>query len=134
MSPRAHLLVALLSIISVTFILQLLRRGQVRAKYALLWLSVGLVILVLGVSPTLLDRASAMVGISYPPAFLSLGAMTFLFMVVIHFSWELSRLEERSRILAEELAILSAKVEKGSAGGSVGDLEDVNGTPREDLG
>ena len=115
MSGRAHLLVALLSAFSVLFILHLVRKRQLRAKYALVWLSVGAVIVVLSASPSLLDRTSLMVGITYPPAFLSLGAMFFLFLVVIHFSWELTRLEERSRILAEELAILRAHVEAGSS-------------------
>jgi hypothetical protein len=48
-------------------------------------------------------------GISYGPATFFLGAITLLFLVVIHFSWELSRLEERTRVLAEELALLKAE-------------------------
>ena len=39
------------------------------------------------------------------------AAIVFLFFVVVHFSWELSRLEERSRSLAEEVALLRAELE-----------------------
>jgi hypothetical protein len=35
-------------------------------------------------------------------------AIVFLLIVVMHFSWELSRLEERTRTLAEEIALLRA--------------------------
>ena len=42
------------------------------------------------------------------PAILLLFAVGFLFLVVVHFSWELSRLENRTRSLAEELALLRA--------------------------
>jgi hypothetical protein len=40
----------------------------------------------------------------------------FLFLIVVHFSWELSRSEERVRTLAEELALLRAAQEELAAG------------------
>ena len=57
--------------------------------------------------PRLLDNVSDWLGIDYGPATFLLGATTLLFLIVIHFSWELSRLEERTRSLAEELALRS---------------------------
>jgi hypothetical protein len=59
--------------------------------------------------PNAYDRLSDATGIDYPPAAILFGAVVFLFVIVVHFSWELSRLEERSRILAEELALLRAR-------------------------
>lgn len=109
MSPGAHLLVAMMTLSSVLFIVRLLRRHQLPAKYALLWLSAGMVLVVLAAFPGLLDRVSARIGIAYPPATFFLGAITLLFLVVIHFSWELSRLESRTRMLAEEMAVLRAE-------------------------
>jgi hypothetical protein len=42
--------------------------------------------------------------------------------VVVHYSWELSRLENRTRTLAEELALLRAQLEEGvGAGNARGD-------------
>ena len=61
--------------------------------------------------PGLLDRTSYAIGISYPPATFLVLAVAFLFLVVVQFSWELSRLEERSRSLAEEVALLHAALE-----------------------
>jgi len=37
-----------------------------------------------------------------------------LFVVVVHFSWELSRLQERTQILAQEVALLRADNEEGA--------------------
>ena len=45
-----------------------------------------------------------------------MAAITLLFLVVIHFSWELSRLEERTRVLAEELAVFKADAEDHETG------------------
>lgn len=135
MSGRAHLLVLLLTVASLAFIIRLVRRGQLRAKYSLLWLSLGVVLALLAASPKLLDRVSVALGISYGPATFFLGAIALLFLLVIHFSWELSRLEERTRTLAEELALLrlqastSAPGETGREAGQ-GDEQPEAGGPR----
>jgi hypothetical protein len=109
LTPTARVLVAVLGIGAVVFILVLLRRRKLRSKYALLWIGLALVLGVLGLFPGLLTFVSEAVGIFYPPALFLLVAVGFLFGVVIQFSWELSRLEERSRTLAEEIALLRAE-------------------------
>jgi hypothetical protein len=107
-STRGHIFVLLVTVSSLLFILRMVRRRQLRAKYSLLWLSAAVVLVPLAASPQLLDRVSIWLGVTYGPATFFLGAITLLFLVVIHFSWELSRLEERTRVLAEELAVLRA--------------------------
>jgi len=111
MTTRSHILVLIVTLSSVLFMVRLVRRRQMRAKYSLLWLSVGFVLVLLAASPLLLDKVSIWFGISYGPATFFMAAITLLFLVVIHFSWELSRLEERTRVLAEELAVFRADAE-----------------------
>jgi len=105
LTPEARILVAVAGIGAVVFILVLLRRRQLRSKYALVWTGLAVVLGVLGLFPGLLTWVSEAVGIYYPPALFLLVATGFLFAIVIQFSWELSRLEERTRTLAEELAL-----------------------------
>jgi hypothetical protein len=109
LSSRGHLLVLLVTLSSVLFIVRLLRRHHLPARYALLWLSVGAVLVFLAAFPGVLDATSDFLGITYGPTTFFLGAITLLLLVVVHFSWELSRLEERTRLLAEELALLRAE-------------------------
>ncbi len=109
MSSRGHLLVLLVTLSSVLFIVRLLRRHHLPARYALLWMSVGAALVFLAAFPGVLDAVSDWMGITYGPTTFFLGAITLLLLVVIHFSWELSRLEERTRLLAEELALLRAE-------------------------
>jgi hypothetical protein len=107
---RAHLALVLLTLGMLGFVLHLVRSGRLRAKYALLWSTVGAGLVVLAAFPGLLDWASSAVGIYYPPAAFLTAAVAFLFVLTVHFSWELSRLEERTRTLAEELALLREQV------------------------
>jgi hypothetical protein len=109
MSGRAHVFVATVTLASLIFIIRLVRTHRLRAKYSMLWVSIGLALTVLAASPKLLDRVSAWIGVAYPPTTLFIVAITLLLLVAVHFSWELSRLEERTRILAEELAVRSAR-------------------------
>lgn len=111
MSTRAHVFVAVVTLAVLVFILRLVRRHSLRSKYSLLWLTVGLALAVVAAFPGLLDSASRAVGIYYPPATFLLMAVGFLFLIVVHFSWELSRSEERVRTLAEELALLRSTQE-----------------------
>ena len=120
MSTKAHVAVLVMTLLSVGFILHLVRRRRLRAKYSILWLSVGLVLILLAAWPELLDRVSDWLGVDYGPATFLLGATTLLFLIVIHFSWELSRLEERTRSLAEELALRSVAPSDGEPGHEAG--------------
>ncbi len=106
MSGRAHVLLLLLTLVALGFVLQLLRSGRLRARFAFLWATVGFGLVVLAAFPDLLDWSARRVGIFYPPAVFLLAATAFLFLVAVQFSWEISRLEERTRILAEEVALL----------------------------
>jgi hypothetical protein len=107
-STGGHLLILALTVISLLFIVRMVRRNQLPSRYALLWLSIGVVIAFLATFPRVLDRVSTWLGIAYAPGTFFLGAITLLFLIIVHFSWELARLDARTRVLAEELAILRA--------------------------
>lgn len=115
MDIKAHVLVAVLTASTLLFIVRLIRLRQLRAKYSFLWLSVGSVMVVMAALPQLLDLVSRWVGIFYAPATFFMAAIFLLLLIAVHFSWELSRLEERTRILAEELALITAQQPDASA-------------------
>ncbi len=108
MTTAAHVFILLLTLFSLLFIVRMVRRNQLPSRYALLWLAIGVVIAFLALFPRVLDRVSSWMGIAYAPGTFFLGAITLLFLIVVHFSWELARLDARTRLLAEELAILRA--------------------------
>ena len=121
MSTSAHVLVVVLALAATLFIVRLVALRQLRSKYALLWLGIAVVLLPLAAVPSLLDDVAHWLGFGYAPAFFFLLAIGFLFAVVVHFSWELSRLEGRVRTLAEELAIERVRAEEAEERGSSGE-------------
>ncbi len=117
---------------------ELLRRRQLREKYAALWLLVGLSVLTLAASPGLLAWVAVTLGFEVPANFLFLVALILLLGVTVHLSWELSRVEEETRSLAEDVGILRLEVDRlaGESGGSGalgqrGRDEGTSGTPAD---
>ncbi len=95
----------------VASMIQLLRSHQLKEKYAVLWLGVGIGTLTLGLFPALLNRVADVVGVKDPPNLLLFAAAVLLLLVCVHLSWESSRLEEETRTLAEEVALLRQRLE-----------------------
>jgi hypothetical protein len=108
LTTRAHVFVVVVTLLSVVFIVRLVRKHKLRSKYSLLWIVVALALATVAVFPGLLDRVSKAAGVYYPPATFLILAVGFLFLIVVHFSWEFSRNEERIRTLAEDVALLQA--------------------------
>lgn len=107
MSLGAHLVAVAAVLPSLALILSLVRRGQLRVKYAMLWIPTGIVMLLFAAIPGLLDAFAGAVGVAYPPTILIVLAVGLLLFVAVHLSWELSRLDERVRRLAEHDALTS---------------------------
>jgi hypothetical protein len=112
MSTEAHVLIIVLAAAVIAFIVHLVRSRRLRAKYSVLWLTIGVGLAVLAIFPVLLEELSDLFGIGYPPATFILLALSFLLVLVLHFSWELSRLEDRTRALAEEYALLRGELDE----------------------
>ncbi len=103
-------MVLIVCAIAAGFLLRLLRRRQLRGKYTLLWIVTGVVVLAIATFPGAIDRVARSLSIYSPPNALFLLAIAFLLLICVYFSYELTRLEERTRFLAEELAILRGEM------------------------
>lgn len=106
-------LVALVgSVLVLLGIIELLRRRQLGEKYAVLWLVVGVLLLVFTAFPGLTTSVARGLGVAVPTNLMFFVGILFLVGVVLHLSWEVSRLENETRKLAEDQAILRLEVEQ----------------------
>lgn len=100
------------SLLTLTLLFEMLRRKKLRGKYASFWAVVALLTLVVALAPRTLFWLSDLLGVQVPANLLFFVASMTLMAISIHHSHELGRLEERTRILAEELAVLRMRVEE----------------------
>lgn len=105
----------ILSLAIVGVVFEMLRRKKLREKYAALWLIVGIGTLVLAAFPRLLTIVTELAGVQLPSNLLFIISILLLLGVCLHLSWEISVVEDETRALAEEVAILRALMEEGPA-------------------
>ena len=109
----ARLTIVTVVVATAAFVLvfELLRRRRLRQKYAFLWVLVAGLTVALSVFPSILSRASALLGIAVPSNLLFLVSLLILFGVSLQLSIEVGVLEEQSRRLAEEVGAIRLRLE-----------------------
>jgi hypothetical protein len=96
----------------IAFLVVLLRTRRLREKYAIIWIVVGLGTLVLGAFPGTMGALAKAVGVQTPSNLLFAVALIILLLVCIQLSVEITSLEEETRTLVEEVAMLRFDVER----------------------
>jgi hypothetical protein len=119
MSTPAQIFTLLVSLSCLSSIVVMVRRGHLRSKYALIWLPTGVGMVVFAAVPSLLNTFALRLGISYPPSLLFMIAIALLIVVVVHLSWELSRMDARIQLLAETIALQRIEVGQSASGGTL---------------
>ena len=106
MNPRIQIIAILGSLIIVLLVFWLIRRRKLREEYSFLWFGASIGMIVTSIWRESLEVLADLTGVYYPPSILLLGGIIFGFLLAVHYSVSLSRLEEQNKRLAQELALL----------------------------
>jgi hypothetical protein len=93
------------------YILFLVRNKKIKEEYSLLWLFSSIVFIIFSIWREGLEFFAKLMGIAYPPAALFLILLLAIFLILIEFSINISKLSEKNKILAQELALLRNELE-----------------------
>jgi hypothetical protein len=105
---------AVAGIVTIT-LFEMMRRHRLREKHALVWFVIAAGSLVLAIFPGVLETLADLAHVQVPSNLLFfIGSLLLLAMSLQH-SFEIGRLEERTRTLGEEVALLRLEVESSSA-------------------
>jgi hypothetical protein len=113
------------------YIFYLVRNKKIKEEYSLLWLASSLVFIVFSIWRHGLEFFAKLMGIAYPPAALFLILVLAIFLILIEFSINISKLSEKNKILAQEIALFKAELELLKSGKQaknavrVDDLENI---------
>jgi hypothetical protein len=110
----------IVTLLFLALVIELVRRRRLVERYALLWISAALVLVVLAGWNGALNWIADRLGILSPPNALFLIGVGALFVLALHFSVAFSRLSEETKILAQEVARLDReqrRIRKGALGG-----------------
>jgi len=104
------------SLLVFVFVIEMLRRGILRERFAALWLLVTLALMVLAIFPDILGALASWLGIQVPANLLFTLAGLTLLLVSVQLSNEIGQLERKTRRLAEEVALLRHDLEVSQRG------------------
>ena len=107
-----QILSIIFSIALLALIVILIRKKKVREEYAIFWIGIFSLFLLLSVFRGLIDKFSSWLGIVYQPAALFLILFGCLFLLTFHFSIVISGLKKKINALAMTVSLLEEKLEK----------------------
>jgi hypothetical protein len=104
-TPTSYIFGIISALLALGVVIELLRRRQLRERHAIWWLIAGVLALVVGVFPSTLQWAAGLIGIEVPLNLVFFVSIAVLFLVCLQHSAELTRLEDKTRTLAELVAL-----------------------------
>lgn len=110
MTLRAYIFGIAAALFVLIVVVSLLRQRRLRERHAAWWLAAGVLALLAGAFPESLRWAASVTGIELPVNLVFFVSITILFLVSLQHSAELTRLEAKTRDLAETVALLELRV------------------------
>lgn len=119
---------AIIGAVTFLIILLLVRRGKLQEKHSLTWFGIGIVVVLLGAFPAILDKIAKMTGVTYPPALLFAIAVGVLLIQNLYLFIFASQNEVRIKALLQDVAVLSRLVEelRQTSGQNLKDLREAS--------
>ncbi|GAA4153300.1 hypothetical protein GCM10023068_34430 [Leifsonia shinshuensis] len=102
----------LAALFTLAVVVDLLRRGRMRERHAIWWLLAGVLALIIGIFPGILDWFAELIGVGAPVNLVFFVSIAVLFLVCIQHSTELTNLESKTRTLAERSALQQLEIEE----------------------
>jgi hypothetical protein len=109
---RIQLVTILGAAVLLVTVLEMVRRRRLMERYALLWLLSAVVLLALAIWSGALAKVSRAIGVIYPPNALFFIAFGFVLLLLLHFSYVVSRLTDQSKVLAQRQALLEERLRR----------------------
>ncbi len=120
--PIKQQIFALCVSILVFFItIELVRKKYLKEEYSVLWLGTSFMMIVLVIKYQWLVALTTFIGAALPTTTLFIGSIIFLFLIVVQFSIKFSRMSDQLKDLAQDNALLRARLDEINTG--IGDRE-----------
>lgn len=100
------------AVLTLLVVVEMLRRRRLRERHAVWWIIAGVLALIVGVFPQVLAWAAGVVGITVPTNLVFFVSLIILFLVCVQHSAELTDLEDKTRVLAEQAALQQIRLDE----------------------
>ena len=107
---KAQIIALVVTFLILLFVLDLVRRRRLSERYAIIWMTAALALLILSIWTGGLDAIADLMGIQEPANAIFIIAFAVGFLLLLNFSVASTRLGEESKVLAQEVARLEQEL------------------------
>ena len=107
-----RILSIIVALAALILVFEMMRRRRLREKYAVLWLIIGVLAVVIAAFPAILVGLARLIDVEVPSNLLLFGSLMISFFIALQLSSEVGHLEEETRTLAEEVAMLELRIKE----------------------
>ena len=111
MDLKLRIILLIFSSLGLILLTNLVKRYRLELKYALLWISITILFVVLAIFPTIIDFTADIMGIKTPVNALYLLGIISLLMISFSLTISLSRTSNRIKYLTQELGLVRQKMD-----------------------
>lgn len=111
MKPDIYLFSFLISLSFAATILYLIRNQKLKEQYALLWLTLSAMMMILSLFPSILDDLAGLIHIEYAPSLLYLLSVVGILFILLHLTIAVSSLTQRNVELIQTIALHERKID-----------------------
>lgn len=112
MNSRIQIIVAIIIVLALCVIVNMIRKKALELRYALTWLGVGVVVLILDLFPGLMAHLSKLMGIALPSNMLFFLGFCFSLAIIFGLTIAVSRMSNRINDLTQEMALYMKREEE----------------------
>ena len=112
MNSRIQIIVAIVIVLALCVIVNMIRRKALELRYALTWLGVGVVVLILDLFPGLMAHLAKLMGIALPSNMLFFLGFCFSLAIIFGLTIAISRMSNRINDLTQEMALYMKREEE----------------------
>lgn len=110
MTLKIQIIVAVIIIAALVWIANMVRRQALDIRFALSWLTVGGVVLILDIFPGIMNYLVHLLGIELPVNMMFFFGFCFTLLLLFILTVKVSKQEEQLKRLAQEMALLEERV------------------------
>lgn len=122
---KIKVIVTLVAIGFLMYVSRLILKRRLKEEYAIIWFVSTFLLALLSFRSDLLDTVAAILGIAFAPNLLFAGVIFIVMIYLLHLSVKLSKQQEQTKNLTQEIALLrQAIMENKLQGTAVADKKD----------
>lgn len=111
MALRFQIIIGVALVLAMLMILQQVRKNKLNLRFALLWLLLGVLMLVIDIFPQIITWAADILGLELASNLLFFLGICFALILVFGLTQKVSKLSDETKSLTQEVAILKEQIE-----------------------